>query len=322
MKVLVTGSSGFVGKALVAELEAGGHEVRGFSRVDRPGALRGDLLEPASLAAAFATFEPELVYNLAGQTDLKGRPAHGYAANVEGVANLLDALEAAPSARRAVWASTQLVNVAGLPPRPVEQCRPGCDYGRSKAAAEALIRERDGGGREWVIFRSTTVWGPGMSDHYAGILRLIRRGRYAHIGRGKLRKSYSYVGNLAAQLATLGTAPAEQVHRRTFYLADSDPVELRAWHELFAAEFGRRLPTVPRAAARLLALAGDAAAMLGVRSPITRKRLANMLTEYMHDTRPIEAIHGRTRISNEEGVRRTAAWLMRRDDKPDPEASR
>lgn len=309
MRTLITGSSGFVGRALFRALEAGGHEVRGFSRVDRPASLRGDLLDPASLGAGLAAFRPELVYNLAGQTDLNGKPAQGYAANVEGVANLLDALAGAPSVRRVVCASTQLVNAPGMPPQPVEHCRPGCDYGRSKAEAEALIREREGGGKEWVIFRSTTIWGPGMSDHYANVLRMMQRGRYFHIGHSPLRKSYSYIDNLAAQLVTLGEAPREQVHGRTFYLADSEPIELREWHDQFAAAFGRRNRTLPLPLARLAARAGDVAGYFGVRSPITTKRLSNMLTEYLHDVRDIEAVHGTTRISTEEGVRRTVAWL-------------
>lgn len=309
MRVLVTGSTGFVGRALMGALTEAGHEAAGFSRRAAPGSLQGDLLDIASLDQALADMKPELVYHLAAQTDLKGPAEKGYAANVEGVANLLDAVARAPSVCRVVWASSQLVYTPGKSPPSDEHFEPVGGYGESKAEGERLVRSRDGGGKEWVIFRSTTIWGPGMSDHYAGILRLIRRGRFAHIGRRPLRKSYSYIDNLAAQLVTLGTAPADRVHGRVFTLADSEPIELRAWHDGFAAEFGRTLPTVPTPVARLAALAGDLAVTAGVRAPITSTRLKNMLTEYLHDVRPIEAVHGRTVISNAEGVRRTAAWL-------------
>lgn len=50
-------------------------------------------------------------------------------------------------------------------------------------------------------------------------------------------------------------------------------------------------------------------AAFGLRAPLTTARLRNMLTEYLYDTSPIEALHGRTRIDNAEGVRRTSAWL-------------
>jgi GlcNAc-P-P-Und epimerase len=309
MKVLVTGSSGFVGRALVRALRDRGHDVRGLSRTERADSLRADLLDRQSLEAAMHAFQPELVYHLAAQTDLKGRPVAGYPVNVAGVSHLLDAVEAEPVVRRVVWASSQLVNRPGRASSVDSEYDPADAYGASKAEGERLVRERDGGGREWVIFRSTTIWGPGMSDHYANILRMIRRGRYVHIGHRPLRKSYSYIDNLAAQLVTLGEAPGEQVHARTFYLADSEPIELREWHDRFAGAFGRRIPTIPLPAARLAAWAGDVLGYLGIRSPITSRRLSNMLTEYVHDVRDIEALHGKTRISNEEGVRRTVEWL-------------
>ena len=313
MKIIVTGSSGFVGGALLKTLRDRGFDARGFSRLARTGDLQGDLLDRESIRAALETFAPELIYNLAGQTDLKGTPKGGYSVNTDGVSNLCEVAAGADSVRRIVWASSQLVNKAGRPGASETDYDPGCAYGHSKAEAERRIRRLDGGGKEWVIFRSSTIWGPGMSEHYAGILRLIRRGRYFHIGSRKLRKSYSYIENLVDQLITLGTAPAEQVHRKTFYLADSEPIELRAWHDQFASIFGRRIPTVPLFLARLAAAGGDLASRLGVRVPITSGRLANLLTEYVHDVSPIEAIHGRTTISNEEGVRRTAQWLMNVD---------
>jgi nucleoside-diphosphate-sugar epimerase len=315
VRILVTGSSGFVGAALLKALRERGLDARGFSRSARPDSLQGDLLDPPSIRAALDAFAPEIIYNLAGQTDLKGAPAAGYAANTDGVSNLCDAVARARSVRRVVWASSQLVNRPGRAVTGDMDYDPGCLYGRSKAEAERRLRGCDGGGKEWVIFRSTTIWGPGMSDHYAGILRQIRRGLYFHVGRRPLRKSYSYIGNLTGQLITLGTAPAGQVHRRTFYLADSEPIELRRWHDQFARIFGRRIATMPVFAARLAAIGGDLAALLGVRVPITSRRLANMLTEYVHDVSPIEAIHGRTAISNEEGVRRTAEWFLRLEDR-------
>lgn len=313
MKILVTGSSGFVGAALLRALRDRGFDARGFSRSPRPDSLQGDLLDPASIRAALADFAPVLIYNLAAQTDLKGAPADGYRVNTEGVANLCDAAAASDAVRRIVWASSQLVNRPGRAVAGDEDYDPVGDYGESKAEGERLVRARDGGGREWVIFRSTTIWGPGMSEHYAAVLRHIRRGRYFHFGRRKLYKSYSYIGNLVEQLVTLGTAPAAQVHGRTFYLADSEPIELREWHDLFAAAFGRRIQTMPLFAARLAALGGDLAGLAGIRFPITSRRLANLLTEYVHDVAPIEAIHGRTAIGNAEGVRRTAEWFLERE---------
>lgn len=310
MRILVTGSSGFVGQALTETLRAQGHDVRGFSRQSRQQTITGDLLDPASIRRAIDAFQPELIYNLAAETDLKGVARGGYAANTLGVENLLDAVERSRSVRRVVWASSQLVCKTGRPPAHDTDYSPEGGYGESKVVAEKKVRTREGGGKEWVIFRSTTIWGPGMSPHYAAVLGLIRRGLYFHVGRRPLMKSYSYIGNLTGQLATLGAAPAEQVNGRTFYLADSDPIDLRAWADGFARRFNSTIPTLPEPLARGIARAGDALVRAGLRFPLTSQRLENMLTEYVYDVRPIDALHGRTRIGMDEGIRRTADWYL------------
>ena len=166
-----------------------------------------------------------------------------------------------------------------------------------------MVRAANGGGKEWVITRSTTIWGPGMADHYTGLLRHIAARRYFHVGRKPLRKSYSYIGNLVSQIAALATAPRDAVDHRVFYLADSDPIELRDWANAFAKQLDRTIPTMPLPLARMIAKAGDLLARAGLPAPLTSVRLDNMLTEYLYDTKPIEAIHGPTEISNAEGVR-------------------
>jgi nucleoside-diphosphate-sugar epimerase len=313
MKILITGSSGFVGKALLERLVAEGHEVRGLSRGDRPMSLKGDLMDPASLAAALEAFRPEVVFNLAAETDLKGPPKNGYRANTDGVTHLIEAVAAAPSVQRVIWMSSQLVHRPGNTPTSDTDYDPIGGYGESKAEGERRVRAADGAGRTWVITRSTTIWGPGMSPYYTGMFRLIRRGLYFHVGGRPLRKSYSYIDNLTAQLATLATASADAVHRRTFYLADSEPVELRAWADGFAEAFGKRIFTLPLPVARAMAMVGDGASRLGLPAPLTTARLKNMLTEYLYDTAPIEGVHGVTTVSNAEGVRRTAEWFLRGD---------
>lgn len=313
MKILVTGSSGFVGHALMQHLFQQGHEVRGLSRQARPDTLLGDLLDPESLVYALDQFQPEVVFNMAAETDLKGQAVNGYRANTEGVTNLLNAVATSPYVRRIIWASSQLVHQPGSQPESDTDYDPVGGYGHSKAEGERRVRSADGAGREWVIVRSTTIWGPGMSPYYTGMFGLIRRGLYFHIGRRPLRKSYSYIENLTAQLSSLATAPTEAVHGRTFYLADSDPIELRAWADGFADAFGRRIATLPLPLARALAFAGDMASRLGLPAPLTTPRLKNMLTEYHYDTSPIEAVHGPTTIRNAEGVRRTAAWFLAKE---------
>lgn len=319
MKVLITGSTGFVGKALMLHLASRGHVVRGFSRSPQDDTLQGDLMDPASVRAALSGFQPEVVYNLAAETDLKGPPEGGYAANTVGVQNLIDAVAEAPSVLRVIWMSSQLVNRPGHPPTSDTDYDPQGGYGTSKVDGERRVRAADGGGKTWVIPRSTTIWGPGMSDHYASVLRLIRRGLYFHVGSRPRRKSYSYIENLSSQLEALGTAPEAEVHGLTLYLADSPPIDLRAWSDQFAVLFGRRIATLPEPAARALGRIGDFLGTVGLPTPLNSRRLENMMTEYVYDTGPIDRIHGPPPVAADEGVRRTAAWLIAQDHAAKPD---
>ena len=318
MRILVTGSSGFVGGALVDHLRSQGHDVRGLSRSGAGTDLTGDLLDKVSLEAAVSDFAPEVIYNLAAATDLKGPPTAGYDVNTTGVSNLIDVVEVVPAVSRVIWMSSQLVGKPGVPLPSDTVYDPVGGYGESKAEGERRVRSADGGGKIWTIVRSTTIWGPGMSEHYVSVLRLIRCGLYFHAGWKPLKKSYSYIHNLSAQLATLATVDAERIHRQTFYLADTEPVELRSWTNRFAVRFGRRIPTFPAGIVRLLAIVGDAAAALHLPSPLTTARLNNLLTRYIHDTGPIESLHGATAISNEEGVDRMADWFLALDRQRKP----
>jgi nucleoside-diphosphate-sugar epimerase len=313
MKVLVTGSSGFIGEALVRRLRAAGWEVAGLDRGS--GATSNyvcSILDAARLNGIVQKFSPDALVHLAARTDLDEQTdLVGYAANIEGVQNVIAAVRLTPSIKRAIWTSSQLVCRVGYVPRDDNDYAADTMYGRSKIRTEQIVREEDGAGREWCLVRPTTVWGPGMSPHYQRFLRMIRRGQYFHVGNDPLWKSYSYIENIAFQYQRLLEAPAESIHRKTLYLADYEPIDLLAWCDAFQRAFGSRpIPHVPLAVARTFAYCGDAVNAIGVRNfPFNSFRLNNVLTQYRFDTKATEAVCGPLPYSMEQGVAETAAWL-------------
>jgi GlcNAc-P-P-Und epimerase len=313
MKVLVTGSSGFIGQALVRRLKAAGCDVAGLDRGPGPATNHVcDILDAARLSEMVQGFSPDAVVHLAARIDLDEKTSlAGYAANIEGVQNLIAAIRLTPSIKRAIWTSSQLVCRVGYLPRNDTDYQADTLYGQSKVRTEQLVRESDGAGREWCLTRPTTVWGPGMSAHYQRFLRMIQRGYYFHVGRGPLWKSYGYVENIAFQYQRLLEAPTEAIQRKTFYLADYEPIDLLAWGDAFQRAFGSRpIPHMPLALAKTLAYCGDGVNALGVQKfPFNSFRLNNVLTQYQFDLKPTEAVCGPLPFSIEQGVAATAAWL-------------
>jgi nucleoside-diphosphate-sugar epimerase len=314
--VLVTGAAGFIGGHLVPELRRQGHLVCGLDRrlaaPPVPPVHEIDLLDATAVCAAFVRFAPDAVVHLGARTDLaETRDLGGYAANIAGVQNVLAAVRATPSVRRAVCTSSQLVCRIGYHPSHDEDYAPGTLYGRSKVATERLWRNADGAGRVWSIVRPTTIWGPRMNPHYLKFFEMVRNGRYFHVGGGPTWKSYGYVGNTVMQYVRLLEAPEHRIHRRVFYLADYEPISLEAWADAFQAALGApEIRTLPRFLAVLAARIGDVINRLGVPDfPFNSFRLRNVTTSHAIDLTPTREVCGPVPFGLQDGVRETVAWL-------------
>jgi GlcNAc-P-P-Und epimerase len=318
MKVLITGSSGLIGRWVAKQLKKEGHYTIGLdknpslaSNIDEQ--IICDILDQPALIGEIHQFAPDALIHLAARIDLNETgDLKGYAANIDGVRNVIRAVKQTPSIHRAIYTSSQLVcRVGHIPASDVEYC-PNTLYGQSKVITEKIVREEDGGGVEWCLVRPTTVWGPQMGSHYQNMLQLIRKGKYFHCGKSKLYKSYAYAGNIAYQYVRLLTAQAAAIQCKTFYLADYQPLSLREYIDNLASEMGAtRIPTLPIRLARIIAFVGDVLNACKIKSfPFNSFRLNNILTEYMFDLTSTEAVCGPLPFTYEDGVKATAKWFL------------
>jgi nucleoside-diphosphate-sugar epimerase len=157
--VIVTGSSGFIGRALVGKL-AGRHAVVGLDRGEPPRLPAGasfervDLTSDASVREALARVRERhgariaSVVHLAAYFDLSGEPSPKYEAiTVRGTERLLRELRAGFEVEQFVFASTMLVHRAGRPGERVDEASPldpKLPYRASKIATEQLIGAQRG----------------------------------------------------------------------------------------------------------------------------------------------------------------------------------
>jgi len=151
-RIHLTGATGYIGSALLARLQADGHDVETAS-YRLPGA------PPTPI-------EADILIHLAavggGSHHLKragdGDVAHTHAVNVLGMQTLLDNL-AVPRTRVLSFSSNSVYGTAWPPLLASESTpiNPQSDYSRSKAAAEALLKNS---GLDYMILRPCGVFGP------------------------------------------------------------------------------------------------------------------------------------------------------------------
>jgi UDP-glucose 4-epimerase len=234
VKCLVTGGAGFIGSNLVDALLARGDEVMVVDNLStgRRGNLDEaleagaelfelDIRDAAALAALCAERQPQTVFHLAAQIDVRKSledPAFDAAVNVGGTANLLEAARAASSGR-VVFVSTggaiygegegqQLPLDEGAPIAPMSA------YGQSKFAAEGYLALYERlYGISTVALRLGNVYGPrqdplgeaGVIAIFCGLLQ--SGGRPTVFGDGTQTRDYIYVGDVVA--AALAAAESE-----------------------------------------------------------------------------------------------------------------
>lgn len=225
MKVLVTGSSGFLGKALVKRLmrEPGVTRVVGLSRSGElnPSELdladcfygldhvRGDVLRGDRTRAVMALLEPDVVFHLAADALVKeGKdPERQYAVNVMGTRNVL---AACPDGCRFVLASSAAVYGDNASPgREGQALTPNSTYGASKVAAEALADAHHRLGRVSALsLRFIALAGPGATHGLVrDLVRKLRGGWHELQLFGDApgsSKPYLHVDDAAEALVRLG----------------------------------------------------------------------------------------------------------------------
>jgi nucleoside-diphosphate-sugar epimerase len=170
-RILVTGSSGFLGAAVAARLAAAGHDVLGLDPVaPAPGAphrhLAEDLSDPSRIAALLMDFRPDAVIHAGGVSGpmvLADQPQRVMAINLRGSLNLLDASLAAKAGRFVFCSSISAIGEFVDGPLPDDPpMRPNTTYGASKAAFDQVLGGLHGRcAMEMVSLRFTAIYGPG-----------------------------------------------------------------------------------------------------------------------------------------------------------------
>ena len=286
MKIFVAGATGVLGRALVPQLVAAGHEVVGMTRsaskhelVRSLGArpVVADALDPDAVAQAVASAEPEVIVHeltaLSGKMSLRDarhpdRSPMALMTNrlrTEGTDHLLAAGRAV-GARRFVaqsfgafrYARTGgpvLTEADPLDPDPPAALRPVVQGLLHLEQAVTTIEWGEG-----LALRYGGFYGPGTAISKAPDAPMaapIRKRQFPIVGDGGGVLSHVHVDDAAA--ATV--AAIERGRPGIYYVVDDEPAPVREWLPVLASALDAKPPRhIPRWLGRLAA--GEAATLM------------------------------------------------------------
>ncbi len=294
MNVLITGASGFVGRAVTSEVVRAGHSVRALVR--RPPHEAGGPVAwvPGSILAPEALREAargcEAVIHLVGIIGEVGDQTFERVHH-EGTLRVLEACQSAGVGR---W-----IHMSALGTRPGAVSR----YHRTKWAAEEAVR---GSGLRWTIFRPSVIYGPG--DGFVNLFERMSRWSpvLPLIGRRTARLQPVPVESVARAFAcALDTAMAIG---KTYDLCGPDRLTLAEILATILRVTGRRRLRIPlpRAVAQVQARLLEAIypSLLGRAAPLSRDQLLMLHEDNRGDPAPAQRDLGIDSVPFEAGIRR------------------
>lgn len=229
MRILVTGASGFVGRAMCTELAQRKHDVvRAVRRLAVSGGRSFDLgdIGPSTNWSG-ALVDLDAVVHLAARVHIMREGAvdpleEFRKVNVAGTEHLARAA-AASGAKRFVYVSSIGVNGARTVPGTSfsegNQPNPHNAYALSKWEAEqGLFRIADETGLEVVIIRPPLVYGPNAPGNFGSLMRAVQRGWPLPLGAVHNQRSLVALSNLVDFIVTCITHP--QAANQTFLVSD------------------------------------------------------------------------------------------------------
>ncbi|WP_112903191.1 NAD-dependent epimerase/dehydratase family protein [Salinibacter ruber] len=319
MRIVVTGSSGFIGSYLVKRLKDDGYTVVGVDR--EPGTpdvvdrfVQGDLAQEQIRERALDG--ADAVMHLAAAKDDWGIDDETFFfENLEVTRRLI-----ADARERGIhdwvfYSSVAAIGPGDEPRTEKSSLKPSGAYGASKKEAESLLRAYAEEEPEvsCIILRPSVVFGPGNFS-YTNVYRLIeavRTNRFLMVGDGQAIKTTSYIENLIEATMYLWERRSSGVQT---YIYVDEPV--RTTGELVDDIYrllGKTRPGIhiPLDLAKAVAWISDvAASVTGINFPITAARIEKFNTSTNYDASAIREAGFEQPVEIEEALQKTVNWHL------------
>ncbi|MCB2217715.1 NAD-dependent epimerase/dehydratase family protein [Desulfofustis glycolicus] len=320
MKILVTGGTGFTGKALVRRLLKDGHHV---IALDFQEGLKTQELRDWGAEVVIGTVTDkavvdrcmtgvDIVHHLAAAFRQLNVPnSYYWDVNVEGTKNVL-AAAFREKVKKFVYCSTCGVhgNVEHPPGDENAPINAADYYQQTKYEAEPIVRQYQEKGMATTILRPAAIYGPGDPERFFMIFKRVNKGLFPMFGNGKTLYHPLYIDHLI-DAHVLAQEPGRG-DGEAYLIADEQYVEIETLVKKTADALGVsvKIPHLPIWPVIIVGhICEKVCTPLKITPPIFPRRV-----DWYRQNRAFSIDKAKRdlgyhpQISLDEGLRRTAAW--------------
>ncbi len=274
--ILLTGSSGFLGKEIMASLQK---QRIGFVSVGR---AESNIIQ-SDLSNKIPCLPPvEMVVHAAGKAHIVPKTDEDrkdfFKVNVTGTQNLLAALEHHQSLKKFVFVSSVAVYglVEGINVDEDAPLMANEPYGKSKIDAEQLVADWCTKRKiDYYILRLPLIAGKNAPGNLGAMVKGIHSGRYLSIGKAAAKKSMILAEDLAHFIINI------QGPSGVYNLTDGYHPSFSELENMIAQFYNKKQPmSLPAVIAKLLGVAGD---LIGARFPVNSNKLRKITSTLTFD---------------------------------------
>ncbi len=321
MKVLITGSTGFVGSRLMWELEQLGHQVVGIDKKkecaikSHPATVFGNLLSREDLCRIDQSSLDLIIHCAAEKHDFGLTREEYYLNNLQATVELCDW---ATNVNRMIYVST--VGVYGHQVKPCDEdgeLRPNHYYGASKLEGENAVKEwmEKVPGREVIFLRPSIIYGPYNSANMYNLIDMLHRRPWATIDEGSHVKSMVSLSNFIDMIifAIDRLKPGLEIYN----CIDKPYITVRQLMQLIASNKGFRYPAfkIPYGLAYSVGKIFDVLGkILNKDLPINSERMYKLNTATFYYSEKIREAGYVQRYTIEEEIAKTCQWYLKHNN--------
>ena len=294
MEIVITGTTGFVGKNLLNYLKDT-NDIKNFNRSD---------LESINQCSLNHT---EVIIHLAGKAhDLKNvsQPEEYYYANYKLTKDLYDAFLKS-TAKKFIFISSVKATTDNVEDILTEKTipNPQTHYGKSKLMAEEYIQSQSlPKGKSYYILRPCMIHGPGNKGNLNLLYKFVKKGIPYPLGEFNNKRSFLSVDNLCFIINELITR--DDIPDGIYHVADDEALSTTEVVSILASSLNvkPRLWKIPKNIITFLAKTGDR-----LRLPFTTERLNKLTENYVVSNQKIKkALKKELPLTSVKGLKITA----------------